>query len=75
MNYSGKTIKSLVKTLDLYKIYESNQNFLVGVSYIYDVVYEEQRVKLCLLYKRPSDRKNAIGYDIDTIYMSKDFHL
>ena len=54
-----------------YKIYESNQNFLVGVSYIYDVVYEEQRVKLCLLYKRPSDRKNAIGYDIDTIYMSK----
>lgn len=25
MNYSEKTIKSLVKALDLYKIYESNE--------------------------------------------------
>lgn len=77
----GKKVKKIISRISdsnmqlinntNYEIYEPNQNFLVGVSYIYDVVYEEQRIKLCLLYRRPSDRKNAIGYDIDTIYMSK----
>ncbi|MCR5146495.1 MAG: hypothetical protein K6B70_04020 [Clostridia bacterium] len=55
-----------------YEIYEPNNNFLVGTSYIYDIAYEEQRVQLFLVYRRPSDRKKDIGYDLDTVYMSNE---
>lgn len=52
--------------------YESNNNFLVGTSYIYDIVEEETRVKIMLLYKKIPNNKSGIDYDIDFVYMSKD---
>ena len=55
-----------------YEIYKHNSNFLVGTSYIYNISHEEKRVQLFLIYRRPSDRKNDIGYDLDTVYMSKE---
>lgn len=55
-----------------YYNYEPNNNFIIGTSYIYDIVEEEKRVKIMLLYPVIPRNKNDIDYNIDSVYMSKE---
>ena len=55
-----------------YHNYESNNNFIVGTSYIYDVIDEKERVKIMLLYHKTPCNKYDTDYDIDEVYMSKE---
>ena len=67
----AKEKMELLENTKFYK-YESNNNFLVGTSYIYDIVEEETRVEIMLLYKKIPNNKSGSDYDLDSVYMSKD---
>ena len=55
-----------------YHNYESNNNFIVGTSYIYNVIDEKERVKIMLLYHKTPCNKYDTDYNIDEVYMSKE---
>ena len=55
-----------------YHNYESNNNFIVGTSYIYDVIDEKERVKIMLLYHKTPCNKYDTDFNIDEVYMSKE---
>ncbi len=73
-NIKSMVAKEKMELLENTKFYnyESNNNFLVGTSYIYDIVEEETRVEIMLLYKIIPNNKSGIDYDLDSVYMSKD---
>ena len=55
-----------------YHNYESNNNFIVGTSYIYNVIDEKERVKIMLLYHKTPCNKYDTDFNIDEVYMSKE---
>ena len=55
-----------------YHNYESNNNFIVGTSYIYNVIDEKEKVKIMLLYNKTNCNKYDTDFNIDEVYMSKE---
>lgn len=55
-----------------YHNYESNNNFIVGTSYIYNVIDEKERIKIMLLYHKTPCNKYDTDFNIDEVYMSKE---
>ena len=56
-----------------YVEYEENSNFLIGKSYIYEIYEDTNRMEIKLIFCRPPLNKLDINYDINVLYMDKDF--
>jgi aminopeptidase-like protein len=66
-----KEIINVLSTSKFYN-YEPNNNFLIGTSYIYEIVEEPARVIIKLLYHKIPFNKHDIDFDIGELYMSKE---
>ena len=66
-----KDIINILSVSEFY-MYEPNNNFLIGKSYIYEIEEESEREKIKLLYHKIPFNKHDIDFDIGEVYISKD---
>lgn len=72
-------IKSTVSEANLKKLessgyhnYEANNNFVVGTSYIYDIIDEGTRLKVMLLYRNIPRNNAELDWATDFVFVSKE---
>lgn len=55
-----------------FHIYDENNNFFVGLSYIYEIKEDTNRFEIKLIFSYDSFNKPGKEFMVNTVYMDKD---